>query len=112
VLWLPVVYPGFSWHNLQRKAPGSTEIPRNGGDFLWEQFHQLSELRVDSVFVAMFDEVDEGTAVFKVTNSPPTQARFVGYDGLPTDWYLRLVGEGGRLLHGLRPPSRAIPIRP
>ena len=92
MLWIPVVYPGFSWDNLQRQAPGTSLIPRRGGQFLWEQFHALSRLGADTVYVAMFDEVDEGTAVFKVTSSPPTQGHFVGYDGLPSDWYLRLAG--------------------
>ena len=36
---------------------------------LWEQFHELAKLKVDCVYVAMFDEVDEGTAIFKVTRS-------------------------------------------
>ena len=62
--------------------------------------------------MAMFDEVDEGTAIFKVTSSPPTQGYFVGYDGLPSDWYLRLVGEGQRMLRGERSVSRQIPIQP
>ena len=104
-LWLPVVYPGFSWDNLQRTPAGSSTVSRNGGKFLWEQFAELRRLGVDSAFVAMFDEVDEGTAIFKVTNDPPKEAPFVGYDGLPSDWYLRLVGEGTRLLRGERPPS-------
>jgi hypothetical protein len=112
VLWLPVVYPGFSWDNLKRSSPGSTTIPRNGGRFLWEQFHEAARLGADSAYVAMFDEVDEGTAIFKVTSSPPTQAHFVGYEGLPSDWYLRLVGEGTRMLRGERPPSPEIPIQP
>jgi hypothetical protein len=112
VLWIPVVYPGFSWDNLQRKAPGTTLIPRRGGRFLWEQFRALADLGVDGAYVAMFDEVDEGTAIFKVTSSPPTQAHFVGYEGLPSDWYLRLVGEGARVLRGERPPAPEIPIRP
>ena len=30
------------------------------------------------------------------------QAHFVGYDGLPSDWYLRLVGEGAKMLRGQR----------
>ena len=60
----------------------------------------------------MFDEVDEGTAIFKVTSAPPTQAHFVGYEGMPSDWYLRLVGEGGRMLRGQRPLSAEIPIKP
>jgi hypothetical protein len=111
-LWLPVVYPGFSWDNLQRKPSGSTIIPRRGGQFLWEQFHELARLRVDSVYVAMFDEVDEGTAIFKVTCSPPTQGHFVGCEGLPSDWYLRLVREGAQMLRGRRPLTAEIPIQP
>jgi hypothetical protein len=112
VLWLPVVYPGFGWANLKGKSAGSATIPRDGGRFLWEQFHELARLGADSAFVAMFDEVDEGTAIFKVTSSPPTQAHFEGYDGLPSDWYLRLVGEGTRMLRKERPDSAEIPIRP
>jgi hypothetical protein len=112
MLWMPVVYPGFSWDNLRQQSPGSTSIPRRGGQFLWEQFHELSKLGVDAVYVAMFDEIDEGTAIFKVTSTPPTQAHFVGYEGLPSDWYLRLVGEGGRLLKAHLPVPAQIPIQP
>ncbi|MCX5672087.1 MAG: glycoside hydrolase family 71/99-like protein [Planctomycetota bacterium] len=111
-LWLPVVYPGFSWDNLQQKPAGATLIPRRRGRFLWEQFHELAKLGVDSVYVAMFDEVDEGTAVFKVTSAPPTQGHFVGYEGLPSDWYLRLVGEGARMLRQKRLIPPEIPIEP
>ena len=110
--WIPVVYPGFSWDNLQQKPAGTTNIARRQGEFLWEQFYELARLGEDSAYVAMFDEVDEGTAIFKVTSSPPTQAHFVGYEGLPSDWYLRLVGEGGRMIRGQRPASRTIPIEP
>jgi hypothetical protein len=112
VRWIPVVYPGFSWDNLQKKPAGTTNIPRRKGAFLWEQFHELARLRVDSVYVAMFDEVDEGTAIFKLSNSPPTQAHFVGLEGMPSDWYLRLVGEGARMLRRERPVTAAIPIKP
>lgn len=112
VLWMPVVYPGFSWDNLQQKPPGSTNVPRRRGQFLWEQFYELSKLGVDTVYVAMFDEVDEGTAIFKVTNTPPVEAHFVDYEGLPSDWYLRLVGEGSRLLKNHLPVPAEIPIKP
>jgi len=112
VMWLPVIYPGFSWDNLQRLKPGTSLIARRGGKFLWEQFHALARLSVDSVCVAMFDEVDEGTAIFKVTNTPPRQGHFVTYDGLPSDWYLRLVGEGTRRLREHRPMPPEIPIQP
>jgi hypothetical protein len=112
MLWLPVVYPGFSWDNLQRKAAGTTAIPRRGGRFMWEQFHELARRKIDTAYIAMFDEVDEGTAIFKVTSSPPTQAHFVGYEGLPSDWYLRLVGEGIKMLRGQRPLTRDLPMKP
>ena len=112
MLWMPVIYPGFSWDNLTRKPAGTSTIERRGGRFLWEQFCELSKLDVDTVYVAMFDEVDEGTAIFKVTSAPPTKAHFVGYVGLPSDWYLRLVGEGTRLLRAKRPIPADIPIKP
>jgi len=112
VFWIPVIYPGFTWDNLKRQPPGTTNIRRRGGAFLWDQFHRLATLHVDTVYVAMFDEVDEGTAILKVTSTPPTQAHFVGYENLPSDWYLRLVGEGARMLRGERPISAEIPIKP
>ena len=112
VRWLPVVYPGFSWDNLKRKPPGASTIPRRGGRFLWEQFHELATMNVDTAYVAMFDEVDEGTAIFKVTSSPPASGHFVGYEGLPSDWYLRLVGEGAGMLRGERPVTADVAIKP
>jgi hypothetical protein len=111
-LWLPVVYPGFSWDHLQNLAPGTSLIPRRDGRFLWEQFYALSQLDVRSACVAMFDEVDEGTAIFKVSNLPPTQAYFVSDNALPTDWYLRLVGTGSGLLRNQRPVPHEIPLQP
>jgi len=50
-LWIAVIYPGFSWDNLQHKPAGTTLIPRRGGRFIWEQFHELSKLVVDCVYV-------------------------------------------------------------
>lgn len=112
MFYLPVIYPGFSWDNLQRLAPGTSIIPRRGGDFLWKQFNGARTFGLDAAFVAMFDEVDEGTAIFKVTDHPPTQGYFVTYEGKPADWYLRLTAEGSRVLAGERPNTASIPISP
>ena len=111
-LWVPVVYPGFTWNNLNRRQPGLLVLPRRRGEFYWEQFYELARLKVDSVYIAMFDEVDEGTAIFKVTNTPPRQASFADYEGMPSDWYLRLTREGVRMLRGERPVVRELPIEP
>jgi hypothetical protein len=100
MLYLPVVYPGFSWDNLQHLPPGTSLIPRRDGGFLWEQFQTVAQLGNPLAKVAMFDEVDEGTAIFKVTNDPPPQGYFVTYDDLPSDYYLWLTGEGTQLIRG------------
>ena len=81
MFYLPAIYPGFSWDNLTQQPPGTSKIPRLGGDFLWRQFYAAANLGVDMAYVGMFDEVDEGTAIFKVSNTPPTQGYFVTYDG-------------------------------
>jgi hypothetical protein len=111
MLYMPVIYPGFSWDNLQGKPAGSTIIPRLGGDFFWRQFATAADLGLDTAKVAMFDEVDEGTAIFKVSNTPPRPGHFVTFEGKPSDWYLRLTGEGTKLLHGDRAKSKSIPIK-
>lgn len=111
ILYMPVAYPGFSWDNLTHAEPGTSLIPRLQGRFLWKSFHDATQLGVDSIFVAMFDEVDEGTAIFKVTDTPPTEAHFVGMEGMPSDWYLRLVGAGTKMFRREIPLSAEIPIR-
>jgi hypothetical protein len=100
MLYLPVMYPGFSWDNLQRLPPGTSNIPRLGGEFLWDQVDTVLRLDIGMAKVAMFDEVDEGTAIFKVTNEPPKQGYFVTYEGLPSDWYLSLTGQATQLIRG------------
>ena len=57
------------------------------------------------LYVTMFDEIDEGPAIFKCTNSPPVgKSAFATYDGLPTDHYLKLTGKAGKLIRGELPP--------
>jgi hypothetical protein len=110
--FLPVIYPGFGWTNLKGPQSVRQTIPRLHGEFYWRQFAAASEVGADMAYVAMFDEVDEATAIFKVTNSPPTQAKFTTYEGLPSDWYLRLTGAGAEVLRGERRATTELPIRP
>ena len=55
------------------------------------------------IYVAMFNEVDEGTAIFKAAETQaavPAQGHFLSLDAdgedVPSDWYLRVTGEIGR----------------
>jgi len=89
-----VAFPGFSWTNLQKGKSPLNQTPRLGGRFFWSQVEEIKRYGMDMVYVAMFDEVDEGTAIFKCTNHPPI-GRFATYEGYPGDHYLRLTGLAG-----------------
>ena len=62
--YAPLVFPGFSWGNLKGKDHNSF-IPRNKGSFLWTQLTGAIRAGAEMIYVAMFDEIDEGTAIFK-----------------------------------------------
>jgi hypothetical protein len=109
--YLPVVFPGFSWHNLRPKS-ALDEIPRLKGRFLWKQFGEAKKAGATMIYLAMFDEMDEGTAIFKCTNDPPVGASsFLTLDGLPSDHYLWLTGMGGKLLRGEIAATEELPDR-
>lgn len=110
--YLPVIYPGFGWTNLKGAGAVRATIPRLGGEFYWRQFAEATNLGIEMAYVAMFDEVDEATAIFKVSNAPPAEATFATYEGLPSDWYLLLTGEGARAIREGRKVGPELPIRP
>ncbi len=107
--FLPVVFPGFSWHNMH--AGPLDQIPRRKGAFLWSQFQAAKRAGANMAYVAMFDEVDEGTAIFKCTNDVPDEgdSKFVTYEGQPSDRYLRLTGAGAKMMRGELPVDTPLP---
>ncbi|MBL8234420.1 MAG: hypothetical protein JNL98_38335 [Bryobacterales bacterium] len=69
--------------------------------------------------IAMFDEVNESTAMFKLAarrEAAPDQGYWLTLDAdgftLPSDWYLRLAGEISRGFHGQTTLSAAMPADP
>ncbi len=109
--YLPVIFPGFSWHNMRPRSP-LDEIPRLKGRFLWKQLVEAKRAGATMIYQAMFDEMDEGTAIFKCTNDPPVGAsRFLTLEGLPSDHYLWLAGMGGKLLRGEIAATEGLPTR-
>ncbi len=114
--YAPNCSPGFSWHNMQYGRPNPkplASIPRLGGEFFWMELSQAINAGAEMIYVAMFDEVDEGTAVFKITNEPPVSdiAGFITTDGKPSDHYLWLIGEASQMLKGKKPLSLTMPER-
>ena len=110
--YVPTVFPGFSWQNLMPGAPFDA-IPRNKGHFLWQQLAGALEARAQMVYVAMFDEIDEATAIFKCSQEVPVGAsRFLPYEkGIPSDHYMWLTGQAGRMLKKQIPFQKTMPVR-
>ena len=123
--YLPVIWPGFSWGNLQAFHGNTStynQIPRDGGDFFWKQAYNVIDEGMSMVYVAMFDEIDEGTAMFKLA---PTQnevpdpnqfsngREFVSLDAdgenLPSDWYLQLASCTRKVMRGEKPLTEEMP---
>ena len=129
---IPLVYPGFTWKNLKTSFPphdpGPSDttynyIPREGGQFLWKLVYNAIATGHDMIYVAMFDEIDEGTAVYKVETTKaktPASSNFedkneyvyLDIDGykLTSDWYLLLLQYVVMILKGIIPNSRYLPI--
>lgn len=112
-LYMPVLFPGGS--NYNQTLHGGTDpqnatlnsVRREGGQFLWRQAADTRGAGADLVKIAMFDEVNEGTALFKTAATradAPAEGAWLTNDAdgikLPNDWYLRLGYEIGRMYRG------------
>lgn len=116
--YAPCVYPGFSWYNMHSHGQGDNamlyplnQIPRQKGRFYWNLISGAVDAKAKMLYVAMFDEMDEGTAIFKCSNHPPFGVKLCDYEGLPTDHYLWLTGQAGKMLRGEIPFSPQLPAR-
>jgi len=113
--YVPCIYPGFSWYNLAKvESHGDAplnQIPREKGAFYWSEISDAIQSGSRMFYVAMFDEMDEGTAIFKCSNHPPVGPKLSNFEGLPTDHYLWLTGEAGKMLRGEIQFSKQIPNR-
>ena len=63
--FVPLCFPGFSDQNI---SPGHRVFARHGGDFFWKQLHYNIAAGAKMIYIAMFDEIDEGTAIYKCLN--------------------------------------------
>lgn len=115
--YLPVIFPGFSWYNLRRTKSPFNQIPRRGGEFYWHQSYNVINAGVDMVYIAMYDEVDEGTAMYKAAPTAaerPAGEKFLSLDedgfALPSDWYLQLAQGTSNVLRGKIKNTPTLPV--
>lgn len=110
--YAPTVFPGFSWYNMKENEI-SDKIPRNKGEFYWKQLAGAIESGAEMLYIAMFDEIDEGTAIMKCAQTVPVgKSIFVPYEKeIRTDHYLWLTGMAGKMLRREIPFSKSMPVR-
>ncbi|NAS20593.1 xylosidase [Herbidospora sp. NEAU-GS84] len=92
----PCVMPG----DLQSRA-------RAHGDFMWRMFYNTIRAGSHGIYISMFDEYNEGNQIAKTTETQATVPAGSGILALDedgtfcsADYYLRLTGDGGRMLKG------------
>lgn len=108
--YAPLAFPGFSWGNM-KESPSTIE--RNKGSFFWKQLSNAIDMGAQMIYIAMFDEIDEGTAIFKCAKKVPVGvSTFVPIEeGIESDHYLWLAGEAGKMLRKEKPLEMNQPIR-
>jgi hypothetical protein len=115
IKYLPVIFPGFAWSQWNPGNPN--DAPRNAGELMWRQARNIKSLGVKSMYFAMFDEYDEGTAIMKAATDwsmIPTDQYFLttSADGIwcSSDFQLRVAGASIEMLKGTRPEKATVPI--
>ncbi|SEO26660.1 discoidin domain-containing protein [Actinacidiphila rubida] len=80
---------------------------RAHGDFMWRQFYNMCRAGVQGIYISMFDEYNEGNQIAKTAETQawvPTDSGFLALDedgtACSSDYYLRLTGDGGKMLKG------------
>jgi hypothetical protein len=115
IQYMPVLFPGFAWSQWNKGTVNWA--PRNAGEFMWRQARNIKQLGVGSMYFAMFDEYDEGTAIMKNATDwsmIPTDQYFLtsSADGIwcSSDFQLRVAGAAIELLKGKRGETNQVPV--
>lgn len=113
----PHTWPGFSWAHLKKLDPNNDRSfsPRKGGETYWKRTKSWIDAGADRMFVGMFDEYDESTAIMPMTDDHPAAhspyGRFVNNEGRPADWWLRLTAHLKKMMLKQIPASTPMPER-
>ncbi|MCK5565916.1 MAG: PASTA domain-containing protein, partial [Planctomycetes bacterium] len=114
------VWPGFSWHNLQQFVFPYQYTDRGSGSFLWGKVSNgIDIIDPDTIFVGMFDEYDEATAIMPMSDDPPVLTGEIGHyitntnyytsHTVPSDWWMTLSSYAKEVLCNQVPFSFTMP---
>jgi hypothetical protein len=100
--------------------PGDLQLrQRVHGDLMWTQFYNLVRGGAQGLYISMFDEYNEGNQIAKTTENAsfvPAGSSFLSLDEDGTvcsaDYYLRLTGDGGKMLKGQIALTATRPTQP
>ncbi len=108
--YMPVLYPGMSFYNGQNGRIPINHIPRQCGNFYLNLARAELKLGARMIYSAMFDEINEGTAIFKVVphqTGVPIGVKLTTLDDgnckMASDGYLKLAGTVTKFLDPLKP---------
>ncbi|MFF1770335.1 xylosidase [Streptomyces sp. NPDC058249] len=92
---------------------------RAHGDFMWRQFYNMVRAGVQGIYISMYDEYNEGNQIAKTAESQawtPTNSGMLALDedgtACSSDYYLRLTGDGGKMLKGQIALTATRPTQP
>jgi hypothetical protein len=100
--------------------PGDLQVKqRKHGDFMWHQFANMIQIGSDGLYVSMYDEYNEGNQIAKTAATSadkPAGSSFTTLDedgtACSSDYYLRLTGDGGKMLKKQIPFTFTRPTSP
>jgi hypothetical protein len=106
--YLPCVLPGdLQWGD------------RRHGDYYWRSLYNMIRLGSQGLYVSMFDEFNEGNQIAKTAETAAavpagSDIRPLDEDGTAcsADYYLRITGDGGRMLKGQIARTSVRPTQP
>jgi hypothetical protein len=88
--------------------PGDLQLhQRAHGDLMWRMFYNAVRAGCQGIYISMYDEYNEGNQIAKTAENAsmvPAGSGFMALDedgtAVSSDYYLRLTGDGGKMLKG------------
>ncbi|MDB5051142.1 MAG: hypothetical protein JWO30_4213 [Fibrobacteres bacterium] len=110
-------------HNIDYQPcvlPGDNSVrQRVHGDLMWRMFYNEIKAGAQAIYISMYDEYNEGNQIAKTAENAsmlPVGSNFRGLDEDGTicssDYYLRIAGDGGKMLKGIMPLTEIRPTVP